>query len=94
MEFEQQFNFLKHLGVLKKYINILYTKFRYFQICQLYRNLAKSINDGNKIALLFPICSIIQLLDSFQKTSCFEEGLEISNQLSSFYNMELYKAKF
>lgn len=94
MEFEQQFNFLKHLGVLEKYINILYTKFRYFQICQLYRNLSHSIKDGNRIALLFPIGSIIQLLDSFQKTSCFAEGLEISNQLSSFYNMELYKAKF
>lgn len=94
MEFEQQFNFLKHLGVLEKYISILYTRFRYFQICQLYRNLSRSINDGNKIALLFPICSIIQILDSFQKTSCFAEGLEISNQLSSFYNMELYKAKF
>jgi len=94
MEFEQQFNFLKHLGVLEKYINILYTNFRYFQICQLYRNLSHSIKDGDRIALLFPICSIIQLLDSFQKTSCFAEGLEISNQLSSFYNMELYKAKF
>lgn len=94
MEFEQQFNFLKHLGVLKRYINILYTKFRYFQICQTYRNLANSINDGNKIALLFPICTLVQLLDSFQKTSCFVEGLEISNQLSEFYNMELYKAKF
>lgn len=46
------------------------------------------------MALLFPICSIIQILDSFQKTSCFDEGLEISNQLSNFYNMELYKAKF
>ncbi|MBQ2885073.1 MAG: hypothetical protein IJE43_15160, partial [Alphaproteobacteria bacterium] len=94
MEFEQQFNFLKHLGVLKKYINILYTNFRFFQICQLYRNLAHRINDGNKIAFLLPVCSIIELLDSFQKTSCFAEGLEISNQLSSFYNMELYKAKF
>lgn len=94
MEFEQQFNFLKHLGVLEKYISILYAKFRYSQICQLYRNLSHSINDGNKIALLFPICSIIQLLDSFQKTSCFTEGLEISNKLSDFYNMELYKAKF
>lgn len=94
MEFEKQFNFLKHLGVLEKYINILYTKFRYFQICQLYRNLSHSIKDGDKIALLFPICSIIQILDSFQKTSCFSEGLAISNQLSSFYNMELYNAKF
>lgn len=94
MEFEKQFNFLKHLGVLEKYINILYTKFRYFQICQLYRNLAHSIKDGDKIALLFPICSIIQILDSFQKTSCFSEGLAISNQLSSYYNMELYNAKF
>jgi len=94
MEFEKQFNFLKHLGVLEKYINILYTKFRYFQICQLYRNLSHNIKDGDKIALLFPICSIIQILDSFQKTSCFDEGLEISNQLSNFYNMELYKAKF
>jgi len=94
MEFEKQFNFLKHLGVLEKYINILYTKFRYFQICQLYRNLSHSIKDGDKIAFLFPICSIIQILDSFQKTSCFSEGLTISNQLSSFYNMELYNAKF
>lgn len=94
MEFEKQFNFLKHLGVLEKYINILYTRFRYFQICQLYRNLSHNIKDGDKIALLFPICSIIQILDSFQKTSCFAEGLEISNQLSNFYNMELYKAKF
>lgn len=94
MEFEKQFNVLKHLGVLEKYINILYTKFRYFQICQLYRNLSHSINEGNKTVLLFPICSIIQILDSFQKTSCFTEGLEISNQLSGFYNMELYKAKF
>lgn len=94
MEFEKQFNFLKHLGVLEKYINILYTKFRYYQICQLYRNLSRSINYGNKTALLFPVCSLIQILDSFQKTSCFAEGLEISNQLSNFYNMELYKAKF
>lgn len=94
MEFEKQFNFLKHLGVLEKYINILYTKYRYFQICQLYRNLSHNIKDGDKIAILFPIRSIIQILDSFQKTSCFVEGLEISNQLSDFYNMELYKAKF
>ena len=94
MEFEKQFNFLKHLGVLEKYINILYSKFRYFQICQLYRDLSHNIKDGDKIALLFPICSIIQILDSFQKTSCFSEGLAISKQLSCFYNMELYKAKF
>lgn len=94
MEFEKQFNFLKHLGILEKYINILYSKFRYFQICQLYRDLSHNIKDGDKIALLFPICSIIQILDSFQKTSCFSEGLAISKQLSCFYNMELYKAKF
>lgn len=94
MEFEKQFNFLKHLGVLEKYIDILYTKFRYFQICQLYRDLSNNIKDGDKVVLLFPICSIIQILDSFQKTSCFTEGLAISNQLSCFYNMELYKAKF
>lgn len=94
MEFEKQFNLRKHLGVIEKYINILYTNFRYFQICQLYRNLSSSIIDGEKIALLFPICSIIQILDSFQKTSCFTEGLMISHELSSFYNMDLYNAKF
>lgn len=94
MEFEKQFDFLKHLGALEKYINILYSKFRYFQICQLYRDLSHNIKNGDKIVLLFPIRSIIQILDSFQKTSCFSEGLEISDQLSCFYNMELYKAKF
>lgn len=94
MEFEQQFNSLKHLGVIEKYIDILYKKFQYFQICQLYRNLSHRVNDGNKIAFLFPLHSIIQILDSFQKTSNFTEGLEISHQLSVCYNMELYTAKF
>lgn len=94
MEFEQQFNSLKHLGVIEKYIDILYNKYQYFQICQLYRNLSHRIEAGNKIALLFPVCSIIQILDSFQKTSNFSEGLEISRQLSVCYNMELYTAKF
>lgn len=94
MEFEKQFSILKHLGAIEKYIDILHSNFRYFQICQLYRNLSHKITDGNKTALLFPVCSIIQILDSFQKTSCFTEGLEISNQLSSYYNMELYRAKF
>lgn len=94
MEFEQQFSSLKHLGVIEKYIDILYNKFQYFQICQLYRNLSHRINDGNKIAFLFPLHSIIQILDSFQKSSNFAEGLEISRQLSTCYNMELYTAKF
>lgn len=94
MEFEQQFNSLKHLGVIEKYIDILYKNFQYFQICQLYRNLSHRVNDGNKIAFLFPLHSIVQILDSFQKTSNFTEGLEISHQLSVYYNMELYTAKF
>ncbi len=94
MEFEQQFNSLKYLGVIEKYIDILYKNFQYFQICQLYRNLSHRVNDGNKIAFLFPLHSIIQILDSFQKNSSFTEGLEISYQLSLCYNMELYTAKF
>ncbi|WP_455617950.1 hypothetical protein [Eisenbergiella sp.] len=94
MEFEQEFNLIKHLGVLEKYINILYMNFRYNDICLLYRNLSHNFEGDDKFALLFPICSIIQILDSFQKTSNFSEGLEISNQLSIFYNMDLYRAKF
>lgn len=93
LELEKQFNFLEHLGALEKYINILYDKFRYFQICQLYRNLSSRIND-KKIILLFTVNSILKILDSFQKTSCFSEGLEITEQLIKYYNVELYKAKF
>lgn len=94
MELEQQFDLFRNLGAIEKYINILYSNFWYFQICQLYRDLSTKIKNGEKITLLFPICSLIQILDSFQKTSNFSEGLAISNQLSSVYNMDLYKAKF
>lgn len=93
LEFEKQFNFLQHLGALEKYINILYNKFRYFSICQLYRNLTIRIND-EKIILLFSVKSILKILDSFQKTSCFSEGLKATDQLMKYYNVELYKAKF
>lgn len=94
IELEKEFSLERHLGILEKYINILYTNFRYFQICQLYIKLAQTASYGNQIAILFPIRSIIQILDSFQKTSNFEKGLKISMELSNYYNMDLYKAKF
>ncbi len=94
IELEKEFSLERHLGILEKYINILYTNFRYFQICQLYNKLAETASYGNQIAILFPIRSIIQILDSFQKTSNFEKGLKISRELSNYYNMDLYKAKF
>lgn len=91
---EKQLNLIKHLGILEKYVNILYINYKFLQICQLYRNLSQSTSYGSNISGLFPINSIIQILDAFQKTSNFSEGLEISNYLSSFYNMDLYKSKF
>lgn len=94
IELEKEFSLERHLGILEKYINILYNNFRYFQICQLYNKLAETASYGNQIAILFPIRSIIQILDSFQKTSNFEKGLKISMELSNYYNMDLYKAKF
>lgn len=94
IELEKEFSLERHLGILEKYINILHTNFRYFQICQLYNKLAETASYGNQIAILFPIRSIIQILDSFQKTSNFEEGLKISRELSNYYNMDLYKSKF
>lgn len=94
IELEKEFSLERHLGILEKYINILYINFRYFEICQLYNKLAETVSYGNQIAILFPIRSIIQILDSFQKTSNFEKGLKISKELSNYYNMDLYKAKF
>ena len=91
---EKEISLVKHLGVLEKYINILYNSFRYFQICQVYNRLSDTTSYGNQIAILFPIRAIIQILDSFQKTSNFEKGLIISQELSSYYNMDLYRAKF
>ncbi len=94
LELEKEFSLERHLGILEKYINILYINFRYFQICHVYNKLAETASYGNQIAILFPIRSIIQILDSFQKTSNFEKGLKISRELSNYYNMDLYKAKF
>lgn len=94
IELEKEFSLVRHLGILEKYINILHDNFRYFQICQLYNKLFETTSYGDQIAILFPIRSIIQILDSFQKTSNFEAGLKISKELSSHYNMDLYKAKF
>ncbi len=94
IELEKEFSLVRHLGILEKYINILHTNFRYFQICQLYNKLSETPSYGNQIVILFPIRSITQILDSFQKTSNFDEGLKISKELSNYYNMDLYKAKF
>lgn len=94
IELEKEISLVRHLGILEKYINILYTNFRYYQICLLYNKLAETTSSGNQIAILLPIRSIIQVLDSFQKTSNFAEGLRISKELSNYYNMDLYKAKF
>lgn len=94
IELEKEFSLVRHLGILEKYINILYINFRYFQICQLYNKLSETTSSENQIAVLLPIRSIMQLLDSFQKTSNFEEGLKISKELSNYYNMDLYRAKF
>lgn len=94
LEFEKQFDFIKHIGILRKYIDILYHNFKYFQICQIYRNLYQHVDEKINIALFFPIISIIQFLDSFQKTSAFKEGLEICDKLTDYYNLNLYTAKF
>ena len=94
IELEKEFSLERHLGILEKYINILYINFRYSQICQLYNKLSTTTSSGDQIAVLLPIRSIIQLLDSLQKTSNFEEGLKISKELSDYYNMDLYRAKF
>lgn len=94
LEFEKQFDFIKHLGILRKYIDILYRNFKYFQICHIYRNLSQHVDKKINIALFFPIMSIMQFLDSFQKTSAFKEGLEICDKLTNYYNLDLYTAKF
>ena len=94
VELKKHTELIKHLGILDKYINLLYSKYRYSQICMLYKYLTDSTFSNTELALLFPLRSIIQLLDSMQKTSNFETGLRISNGLSNAYNLKLFEAKF
>lgn len=92
-EFKVQFNLIYHLGVLEKYLDILYTNFKYDQICKFYKGFIDSANTA-QVAMLLPFKSIIQILDSHQKTSKFVEGIEIIKELDDYYNIDFYKSKF
>lgn len=94
LELKKHSELIKHLGILDKYINVLYSKYRYSQICVLYNYLVDTTHMEMELALLFPLRSIMQLLDSLQKTSDFDTGLRISNTLSNTYNVRLFQSKF
>ena len=91
----KKFNLLKHMGIISKYITLLHSSCYYSQICNMYSKLDEiQFEAGIETILLFPLITILHILDAHQKTSEFFKGLEIVNSVNKYYNVNLYHAKF
>lgn len=93
LKIQGQIDLVKHIGIISKYINILDINYRYEDICILIQNLIDKSGESLLI-LLFPINSILKILNAFQKTSKFKQGAELANTISDYYNINVYLAKF
>lgn len=93
LKIQGQIDLVKHIGIISKYINILDINYRYEDICLLIQNLIDKSGES-RLILLFPINSILKILNAFQKTSKFKQGTELANTISGYYNINVYLAKF
>ena len=95
MEIAKTFDLMRHMGMISKYISLLHNSCYYSQICKMYLKLKEiQLGKGSEITLLFPLRTIIHILDAHQKTSDFFVGLSIVNAVNKYYNVNLYHAKF
>lgn len=94
MEFQLKIDFVKHIGLFEKYIDIIYSAYSYSSVCKFYCRLVEVCPNPEQVVVFLPLRTIIQILDSCQKTSNFELGIESCKKLQNFYNVNSYKAKY
>lgn len=94
MEIHLKIDFVKHIGLFEKYIDIIYSAYGYSSVCKFYCKLVEVCPDPEQVVVFLPLRTIVQILDSCQKTSNFELGTEACKKLQNFYNVNSYKAKF
>lgn len=66
LKINNQFDIVKHIGIISKYIKILDMKYKYLDICMLINRIIDNSNDIN-IVLLFPIGILVKVLNAYQK---------------------------
>lgn len=93
LKIQGQLDLVKHIGIISKYINILDMNYRYEDIAFLIQNIIEKSQDIQLI-LLFPVNTILKILNAFQKTSKFKHGIQLANTISKYYNINMYLAKF
>lgn len=93
LQIYDQLDILTHIGAIAKYINILDMNYRYTDICMLIEKLIQKSNYSSVI-VLFPISSILKILNAFQKSSNFKQGAKLAKEVSYYYNINMYQAKF
>lgn len=95
MEIVKKIDLMRHIGMISKYISLLHDSCYYSQICNMYSKLQElQLESDSETILLFPIITILYILDAHQKTSDFFNGLSIVNTVNQYYNVNLYHAKF
>ncbi len=94
MEFQLKIDFVKHIGLFEKYIDIIYSDYNYMLVCKFYCKLVEICPNPEQVIVFLPLRTIFQILDSCQKTSNFEIGLASCKTLQSFYNVNSFKAKY
>lgn len=94
-EIAKKFNLMKHMGIVSKYIALLHDACYYSQICNIYSRLKDiELQKDSEIILLFPLITILNILDAHQKNSDFQQGLSIVSIVDQYYNVNLYHSKF
>lgn len=93
LKISKQFDIVKNIGVVSKYIQILDMKYKYSDICILIDKIIYDSNDIN-ITLLFPISILMKVLNAYQKTSAFATGYNIARIINNNYNINTYMSKF
>lgn len=95
MEIAKKIDLVRHMGIISKYISLLHNSCYYSQICNTYSKLQElQIESGEEAILIFPLITILHILDAHQKTSNFFNGLSIVSTVNKYYNVNLYHAKF
>ena len=93
LKINNQFDIVKHIGIISKYIEILNMNYKYFDICVLINRIVDKSQDLNVI-LLFPIGIIIKILNAYQKTSNFSNGYRLAETVHNNYDITTYMSKF
>lgn len=93
LKINNQFDIVKHIGIISKYIKILDMKYKYLDICMLINRIIDNSNDIN-IVLLFPIGILVKVLNAYQKTSNFANGYKLAEAIHNSYDITTYMSKF